>query len=449
MPWGHERTPGNLFQPFGGDERPAFDVSWKNGLFVESADRAFALHLGGTLHYDAAWYSASSILELGPGGTGKFNDGFNPRRMRILAEGTIYDRIDFMVEYEFANGIGFAPAGAVNQTFTGSITNSPGPTQAWITVKDVPGVGNVRIGNQKEWFSLEHLNSHKFLEFMERSYLFDFSQPTAFNNGFSPGISVFNTWADDLVFTGIGFYKNMSNLLGFGVGDGNYAVTGRLAMLPVWLPDECIFWHLGGSFSHRDPVNGTVQLRVFDPIRNAPFPLLNLLANTGLLNAQSQDLFNIESAAVWGPLTLQAEYTANVIRGASAANFPFGPSGPPQGNLLFQGYYAEALVFLTGESREWDQCNFVFKRVNPRRPVRFRGDSGYGAWELGVRYSFLDLSHKAIRAGYLEGVTVGLNWYMNANAKMQFNYDYTHRGNTNTPAQGHVHGFGLRTALDF
>jgi phosphate-selective porin OprO/OprP len=127
----------------------------------------------------------------------------------------------------------------------------------------------------------------------------------------------------------------------------------------------------------------------------------------------------------------------------------FGPAGPPQGNLLFQGYYVEALVFLTGESREWDQCNFIFKRVTPRRPVRFSGDSGYGAWELGVRYSFLDLSHKAIRAGELQGVTVGVNWYMNANAKMQFNYDYTHRGNTNTPAQGHVHAFGTRMALDF
>jgi phosphate-selective porin OprO/OprP len=94
--------------------------------------------------------------------------------------------------------------------------------------------------------------------------------------------------------------------------------------------------------------------------------------------------------------------------------------------------------------------------VVPRKPLRFRrgGDGcgagpGFGAWEVGVRYSYIDLSNKAIRAGRLDALTVGLNWYMNANAKIQWNYDLTHRGDTNTVAQGTIHAFGTRMAFDF
>lgn len=435
------------------DDKPKWDLSWANGLFFKTADERFVFHVGGTLHYDMAWYSATPILQFGPGGTGRFNDAANPRRMRLAAEGTLYEAVDFKLEFEFANGIGFSPAGTQNEVATGSVTNSPGPTHAWITVKDVPWLGNVRIGNQKEWFSLEHLNPHKFLEFMERSYLFDFTQLSAFNNGFSPGVSVFRTWADDRVFTAVGGYKNESTLLGFGLNDGDYAVTGRVAALPVWMPDKEMFWHVGGAMSYRDPVNGQVQIRVRDNVRNAPFPLLNLLINTNLLNASSQTLYNVETAAVVGPFTFQAEYTANVLRNASQAATATTPTGPPQGNLFFSGYYVEGLVFLTGESRTWNVKNAFFNRVQPLRPLRLKPSEcdgyGFGAWELGVRYTYLDVSNKAIQAGRLDSVTLGLNWYLNANAKMQFNYDYTHRGDTNNPAQGHIHAFGTRMALDF
>ena len=428
-------------------DKPEFKIDWNNGVFFQTANKNFVVHMGGTVHYDAAWYQASSILQLAPGGPGRFNDGFNMRRARLFAEGTLYQAVDFKFELEFMNGIGFSPAGTQGAIVANTVTNSPGPTDAWITVKDVPFLGNVRIGSQKEWFSLEHLNSYRYLEFMERSYLFDFSQPTAFNNGFSPGISTFRTWAEDRIFTAIGFYKNESDLIGFGLNDGNYATTGRVAFLPVWMPDDEIFWHVGGAMSLRDPVNGQVQIRLRDDIRNAPFPLLNLVANTGLINAGSQRLYNLETAAVWGPLTLQAEYTANVINDTTTA------AGAPSGSLFFQACYAEALVLLTGESRTWNAKNFFFNRVIPKRPLKLKPSDcegyGFGAWELGVRYTYVDLSNKFIQAGRLDAMTIGLNWYLNANAKMQFNYDLTRRGDTANAAQGTIHAFGTRLAFDF
>jgi phosphate-selective porin OprO/OprP len=397
---GPPATTGLPGSPAPADSGSRWDMSWQNGLFFRTTNGNFSFHAGGTVQYDAAWYSATPALELFPGGTGRFNDGTNLRRGRLFFEGTLYQAVDYKFELEFFNGIGFSPAGTQNAVVAGSVTNSPGPTDAWITVKDVPFFGNVRIGSQKEWFSLEHLNVYRYLEFMERSYLFDFAQPTAFNNGFTPGISTFRTWMNDRVFTAIGAYKNESDLLGFGLNDGNYAVTGRVATLPIWMPDDQIFWHVGGAMSHRDPVNGQVQIRLRDDIRNAPFPLLNLVANTGLINASSQNLFNLETAAVAGPLTIQAEYTANVINNASVG------TGPNMGNLYFGAYYAEALLFLTGESRTWNVKNAFFNRVQPLRPLRLKpldGDGiGLGAWEIAARYSYVDLSNKAIQAGRLD-----------------------------------------------
>lgn len=419
----------------------AFDAVWNNGLFLKSRDGNFTAHVGGTIHYDGAWYTGGRGVQRFPGGTGQFVDGVNARRMRLYMEGTFYKDFDYKFEIEFMNG--FSPAGLNGPVAPTTVSNSPGPTDAWVQAKDVPVVGNIRIGSQKEWFSLEHLEGYRSLMYMERSYLFDFSQATAFNNGFTPGISAFRTWADDRVFTAIGFYKNESDLLGYGVGNGNYAVTGRVAGLPVWEPAEQMYWHVGGAMSHRDPVNGQVQVRIRNEVRNAPFPLLNLIANTGAINADSQTLFNLETAFASGSLTLSAEYTANLINGASVG------TGPNLGTLAYNGFYVQGMYFLTGEHRDWDPKIGIFKRVVPLNnfsPAR----GTWGAWEVGGRYTYLNLDDKGVNGGRLNNVTLGTTWYWNPNVRLQFNYDYLYRdGGSNPLATGAIHSVGARLAMDF
>jgi len=111
------------------------------------------------------------------------------------------------------------------------------------------------------------------------------------------------------------------------------------------------------------------------------------------------------------------------------------------------------MCFLTGESRTWNTKNFFFNRVIPLRPFKFRHDAcdgyGCGAWEIAARYTYIDASNKAIQAGRIDSVTLGLNWYMNPNSKLQFNYDYTNVGDKSTTSQGHVSAFGIRSQFDF
>jgi len=199
--------------------------------------------------------------------------------------------------------------------------------------------------------------------------------------------------------------------------------------------------------SHRDPVNGEVLIRVRDSIRNSPAQLLNVIATTGVVKVNSQNLFNLETAAVNGRWTFQSEYTTNMLHDARVG------TGPSQGTVVFQAFYAEALVFLTGESRTWDPKIGIFKRVIPKSNFLIEDGAlsgGTGAWELGLRYTYLDLDDKAIRGGRLNNVTLGVNWYLNPNVKMQFNYDYLYRDQGANPlAKGQVHSFGTRMALDF
>ena len=410
----------------------AFTARWNHGLFFETADKSFTAHVGGTVHYDAAWYTVADALQLFPGGTGRFSDGANLRRGRIVLEGTIARDFDYKLEVEFANGVLANPG---NNPGAAGVSNSPGPTDAWMQWKNLPVVGTLRVGNQKEPFSLEHLESVRLIPFLERSFLFDAAQPSAFNNGRSPGVSLSNTFLDDRVYAAGGLFKSHSTLIGFGVGDGEYAATGRAGVLPVFDPDARRMLWVGGAASRRDPVNDQVQVRVREQVRAAPLPLLNLLANTGPVPARSNTLYNVEAAAASGPWSAQGEYLANLVDVAGA------------GTARFQGFYAQGTVLLTGEGRDWNPNTATWNRIVPRKDL---GAGGGGAVELAARYSQLDASDAGIEGGRVRAVTVGLNWYWNPNMKVQLNYDAVYRDQAANPlAKGQVHAFGTRAAFDF
>lgn len=426
------------------DEGSPLDMkaSWNNGLELKSKDKKFKVHIGGRTQFDMAFFDASSAVETGPNSVGPIQDGVDFRRARIKIDGTMYDFIEWACQFDFSNTTNDDPTVAANQS---NVINVPVPTDLWTNFSHVPIVGNIRVGNFKEYIGFEHLTSSRYLNFMERSYNQDaFTGP--FNNGFTPGIGIWNTaLEDDRATWGIGLFKNNSNGFGWGLGDGEYAVTGRATALLRYENEGEELVHIGAAYSHRDTDNDVLRIRARGSVRGGPGTLWPSYANTGTMIADTQDLFGAEFVVVHGPWTLQSEYMASV-----ASNVVTG--GIDRGNATFQGGYGEILYFLTGEHQNYNKKSGAFDRTIPCENFSLADGAqcrGWGAWQAGVRYNFLDLNDSGVNGNILNTVVFGLNWFMNPNVKVQWNYDITKRNTVGPGGDGYIHAFGTRLAYDF
>ena len=411
----------------------------------------------------------------GPGGVGRpgagngvgAQDSTTFRRLRIGAEGTMYETIDWVWEVDLAMalqnfdpGVGATPvtglrsigtaggvagAAAVNQA--GNTGNVIQPTTVFMTFTQLPVVGNIRVGNQQDWLSLEHIESARFLDFMERSPIMDcFTGPN--NNGYTPGISAFNMSANKRLAWELGVYKNQYYDSGFPYSIGTNALSygGRVTCTPYYdePSDGRYLLHLGAGGEYRTmntelPANqngDNVRLRDRGEARNASSTLDPNFADTGNFYAKSQGVLVPEMAFQWGPALIQAEWcalyfnnaqtTQNAMYAGAAipANY-IAHTGQSLGNVFYQGGYIQALYFLTGENRQYNRQSGVFNRVVPFENwslTRGAGCCGWGAWQVGLRFDWLDLNSGYVRGGNVQDVTVGLNWFLNPNARFQVNY---------------------------
>jgi phosphate-selective porin OprO/OprP len=437
------------FQAVGSDL--SFKARWNHGLFVETPLKDFKVHVGGRTQFDTVWMRGDhDVMFASPGGTGRIDDGFNFRRARLEIDGTCFEVIDFFMEYDFLNTTNVDPNDPAS---SGNVANTPAPTDLWVQITQIPWLGVFRVGNMKPPISFEHLTSSRFLNFLERSYCFD-AFIGGLDNGFRPGFMVFNWTENERATAALGLFKNNGSVLGWNVGDGEYDVTGRVTWLPVYEHNGRCLVHLGLGVSHRDLDQDRLRLRARTLLRNGPAALHTTLADARM-GGESQTLVVPEFAVVWGPFSMQAEYFGSFVPDAT---FPVtaGAVPLPRGDAYFQGAYVEALYFLTGEHRPYNKyggSGAAFTRVVPNSNYFFVGGDGgnlfsAGAWQVGARYSWIDLQDKEIAGGTLHDITVGLNWFLNPNLKFQWNYSIAHR-EVSGPADGYVQGFGMRMAFDF
>ncbi|HEV2946611.1 MAG TPA: porin [Gemmataceae bacterium] len=404
---------------------------------LASQDDAFRVHVGGTLQFDYGWNAASQAVQFGPGGTGEFQDGALMRRARIRIDGTMFEHIDWVAEYDFANTVEND-----NGTSTQTI-GTPSFINAWGGINDIPLVGTIRMGWMKEPISFEYLKSGRFLNFMER---------TPGTNSFftrSVGIMLLNTTENERVTWAFGVFHAENDNFGFGFGDGQYAEVGRLTWL-AWYEDEGQrLLHLGIGAKHEGLDQNQIDFKGRPSVRTMPGSQEPALADTGNIGGSNQDMLDVELAAVHGPWTVQSEYYCTFVHDAIVPNAA-PPQGVPLGTLFYQGTYLELLYFLTGEHQPYDLKQATFGRVIPQRNFNIWGDErGCGAWQIGIRYGYLDLQNKGVNGATLNDIVVGLNWFLNPNTKIQWNLAIDHRESTPPGSSGWTYIFGSRLAIDF
>lgn len=419
----------------------SFSAKWNHGFEAITRDKRFKFHVGGRVQYDGVWIQDDANAFAGAGPFAD-QDSVNFRRARIRADGTMYETIDWCCEYDFVNSVNVNPGTPAAEN---NIDHVTAPTDLWVTFREIPLVSNIRVGNVKEPIGFEHLHSSRYLDFMERSYGQD-AFYGAFNNGFTPGILIFDNWAEERGTWSTGFFKNTSNAFAYGIGEGEYAWTSRITGLPWYEEEGRYLAHLGVSGSIRDPNNGQQQYRARGSLRNGPGGTNPVISNTDLFRTTQVELGGLEAAVQMDSLLLEAEYTC-AWNENSVGNGTSAPADAALGDVFFYGWYAQALYFLTGEHRDYEKKTGVFGRVIPHK--NFGECGSLGAWQIGARYNVLNLVDSGVDGGRLEDVTLGLNWFLNPNLKLQNNYTYTVRDAQAGPGQGDYYGFGTRLAWDF
>ena len=357
-------------------------VYWKEGLRLDSANEEFKLRIGGRIQADFASFSADSGLE---DGLGALRDGFEFRRARFAVQGTIHNNIDFKAEYDFAGDV------------LDGLNEGASFKDVYVGIRNIPVLGRIRIGHQKEPFSMEELNSSRFTMFQERS------SSTAFIPSRNSGIVIQNQPLNKRINLAAGLFKTSADK-GTAIGDGGFNFTTRLAGTPMFEDGGRKLVHLGIAYSRQNSFFDLLRFRERPEAHLAPRFL-----NTGVFEARKYQLMGIEGAFVSGPFSAQGEYIHNWVDATA------------RGNPRFKSGYVQGSFFLTGENRRYSQDKAVFDRTRPAENF-FNGTGGFGAWEVAARYSKLDLNDALIAGGEMNNLTFGLNWYLNPNTRWTFNY---------------------------
>jgi phosphate-selective porin OprO/OprP len=225
------------------------------------------------------------------------------------------------------------------------------------------------------------------------------------------------TWA----FSG---YRTISDNYGNVYGEaGGYGTAERLTWLPVDHGDTGLV-HFGVDHAFLDPARNVLQYASQDEIfvgqqpnfgptglSVSPIEFVPPFVNSGILNVDSVNLYNLESAVSLGRTLVQAE-----ARWSQVAT--------PLGTATVPAAYLHVRHVLTGEVIPYNRKTGVFGRVKPNCPVGLNS-CNRGAWEVVGQVSYINLNPLldvgAPGAGRrMVNAYAGLNWYLMNNAKIHW-----------------------------
>ena len=336
------------------------------------------------------------------------------RKLNVSTYANFYDVVDFKIGIDFANVRDIQ--------------------DIWIRYLKYAWSRKIMIGNMKEPFSLDYLTSISRITFMERSL-----PEVAFGTGRNIGIRYDSLNPEKPINIGVGAFINTGSFSDLGeatdqISEANgIDTTARVFGRPVFDEGGEKLLHLGLGYSHgfRMDDNPDVAMQY----RTRPESRLtdDRLVDTGTILGTRRDKVNAEIAMVLGSLSLQGQCYYLTLDATDADD----PG--------FWGYYAFLSYFITGEHRKYNPALGIFSGVDPQ-PSFHPTKGEWGAWELALRHSYVDLNDGEIKGGRESNFTTGLNWIHNRNVRMMFNYVNAHVEDRDSPVieDGNAHIFQVR-----
>jgi len=185
-------------------------------------------------------------------------------------------------------------------------------------------------------------------------------------------------------------------------GGAPVGVSARLGVAPIHTQRELL--HLGLASYGRQAIDSRyTQFRTYPEMLSNNDISVSLVDTGSINHSRKYMVSSAEIVNVTGPFALAADYyVTSVDRRAGR-------------DLTFDGYYAAASYFLTGEHAVYDYLNGDFRGISKIRNT-------YGAWEVALRYSGIDLNDHDIHGGKENDAAIALNWYPFSAIKFGVNY---------------------------
>ena len=261
------------------------------------------------------------------------------------------------------------------------------------------------IGQYYAPLGLEQLTSSNTITFLERA------QPVqAFAPGTKAGVQLSLAGDDRDVAWAFGGFTDTQRADAADGTDGPTRLVGRIVWVPRALADPTRqrLIHLGVAGEYVLSTSASVRYKATPESSLAP-PLVD----TGRVDASHAGVHGLELAVQQGPFMLQSEYLGAVV--APSHDSP----------TLFFGGYVALSALLTGEVRPYDRRRGAFGMPVPTIPFSFRDRRWRGAWEVGMRYSYLDLDAGGVTGGRDHALSFGVNWYWNRHVRLMADYGLT------------------------
>jgi len=398
----------------------------------------------GFTQLDGGWYWQSPNNKAT---VGDAQDGVGFRRARLAAYGRAAENTNWQLEMDFATA------------------GRPSFFDTFLEQMEVPALGNVRIGQFVQPFSIDSMSGFRNLPFLERSLPF-----LAFVPFRRVGLMAYDLSPDEMTNWGVSVFKTGAfnnaplgdDRFASDIGDvGGYSMSTRVSHLMYYDPlaEDRYLWLVGAGYDYSQmtendaALSGTpgnagggpspfFQTRVLPEFGTLGYPengstfgtAVNgtpIFIDSGRYAAQSFNLWGLETLWQSGPWSVQSEWMGMSV------NSVVGP-------IFYNGAYAEVMYRITGETRVYDKKTAALKNPVPFTDfisMKPGGVCGWGAWEVCARWSFVNIHNPEELQGHyynpttntydarggagngtLNDLTFGVTWFLNAHSKLQFNY---------------------------
>ncbi len=338
----------------------------------------------GRLHLDKTWITADDTnLSL--------QNNSKLRRGRIGVKGKVDGNWKYKFEVDFSG-------------------NDSNVKDAFIS-KKLHDSGYIMIGQFKEPFSLEELNSSLNTTFVERASI----------NGVVSSRKI-----------GIGYNRHLNNLniqtgiFGDSVGTSNSSddeTTSATVRISKFNNNENSTLHFGAAYRLSEPTGDSVTYN-FKP--EASVETSSSVITAAITNVDLVKQAGLELAYVKNRFSIQGEYIKTDLEIDNASD------------QTIDGYYGQISYFLTNDKRNYNDKKSVFGSVKP--------SSKKGAVEVAYRYSKTDASDTG--DGIVRNNTAAISWYASDNVRFLANYVWVN-ANSNTVYGNDTEIFAARAQISF